>query len=171
MPAIHKLPQFHVIYEKHAYSCRFSQWANATAIRVCCKWIHPTIAWRRDEHGTHKHAHGSWILCSALRHISYLTLPYVTSLRGSFYVGTFAAGFISCSLAINKKLKEHLNLVGFKRALQVPLFRILHCCFQDPLLLIARGDEWKKKQNNRPERLTVFASLVYAYYYLMMLIK
>ena len=22
---------------------------------------------RRDEHGTHKHAHGSWILCSVLR--------------------------------------------------------------------------------------------------------
>ena len=24
--------------------------------------IHPTIGGRRDEHGTHKHAHGSWIL-------------------------------------------------------------------------------------------------------------
>ena len=29
--------------------------------------IHPTIGWRRDEHGTHKHAHGSWILWSASR--------------------------------------------------------------------------------------------------------
>ena len=29
--------------------------------------IHPTIGWRRDEHGTHKHAHGSWILWSVSR--------------------------------------------------------------------------------------------------------
>ena len=29
--------------------------------------IHPAIGWRRDEHGTHKHAHGSWILCSVSR--------------------------------------------------------------------------------------------------------
>ena len=44
--------------------------ANATAIRVWCKWykwIHPTIGWRRDEHVTHKHAHGSWILRSVSR--------------------------------------------------------------------------------------------------------
>ena len=35
------------------------------------------------------------ILCSLLRHKSYLTLPYVTSLRDSFSLGTFAhAGFI-----------------------------------------------------------------------------
>ena len=33
------------------------------------------------------------ILCSALRHKSYLTLPYVTSLRDSFCLGTFAHGF------------------------------------------------------------------------------
>ena len=38
------------------------QRANETAMRVWCKWckwIHPTTGWRRDEHGTHKHAHGS----------------------------------------------------------------------------------------------------------------
>ena len=29
--------------------------------------IHPTIGWRRNEHGTHKHAHGSWILWSESR--------------------------------------------------------------------------------------------------------
>ena len=29
--------------------------------------IHPTIGWRRDEHGTHKHTHGSWILWSVSR--------------------------------------------------------------------------------------------------------
>ena len=34
------------------------------------------------------------ILYSALRHKCYLTLPYVTSLRDSFCLGTFARGFI-----------------------------------------------------------------------------
>ena len=29
--------------------------------------IHPTIGWRRDEHGTHKHAHRSRILWSVAR--------------------------------------------------------------------------------------------------------
>ena len=29
--------------------------------------IRPTIGWRRDEQGTHKHAHGSWILWSVSR--------------------------------------------------------------------------------------------------------
>ena len=37
------------------------------AIRVWRKWIHSTIGWRRDEHETHKHAHGLWILCSVSR--------------------------------------------------------------------------------------------------------
>lgn len=35
--------------------------------RMLQKWIHPTIGWRREEHGTHKHARGSWILCSVPR--------------------------------------------------------------------------------------------------------
>ena len=53
---------------------------------------------RRDEHGTHKHAHGSWILCSVsrvrskticilcspLRYKCCLTLLYVTSIRDFF---------------------------------------------------------------------------------------
>ena len=29
--------------------------------------IHPTIGWRQHKHGTHKHAHGVWILCSVSR--------------------------------------------------------------------------------------------------------
>ena len=55
--------------------------------------IHPTIGWRRDEHGTHKHAHGSWILWSVSRvrsktmysmfcvtsWLSYITLCYIDS--------------------------------------------------------------------------------------------
>ena len=49
--------------------------------------MHPTIGWRRDEHGTHKHAHGSWILWSVSRvrsktmhSLSCITswLPYIT---------------------------------------------------------------------------------------------
>ena len=67
---------------------KISQRANATAIRVWCKWIHPTISWRRDEQGTHKHTRlvdsvlyhvfvsKQCILCSALRHKGYLTLAY-----------------------------------------------------------------------------------------------
>ena len=39
------------------------------------------------------------ILCSLLRHKSYLTLLYVTSLRDSFCLGTFAHGLqLPCSL-------------------------------------------------------------------------
>ena len=49
--------------------------------------IHRTIGWRRDEQGTHEHAHGSWILWSVSRvrletmhSLSYITswLPYIT---------------------------------------------------------------------------------------------
>ena len=57
-----------------------------------------------------------WILCSALCHKSYLTLTYVTSLRDSLCLGTFAHAFIrllpcSCSLVIsNQKLVPPLSL-------------------------------------------------------------
>ena len=62
--------------------------------------IHPTIGWRRDEHGTHKHARGSWILCSVSRVRSKTMqslfcitswLPYIilfTSIRDFFAPGT-----------------------------------------------------------------------------------
>ena len=49
--------------------------------------IHPTIGWRRYEHGTHKHAHGSWILwfvsrvrLKTMHSLSFITswLPYIT---------------------------------------------------------------------------------------------
>ena len=49
--------------------------------------MHPTIGWKRDEHGIHKHAHGSWILWSVSRvrsktmhSLSCITswLPYIT---------------------------------------------------------------------------------------------
>ena len=38
--------------------------------------IHPTIGWRRDKHGLHKHAHGLWILWSVSRVLSK-TMHYV----------------------------------------------------------------------------------------------
>ena len=86
--------------------------------------IHPTIGWRRDETGTHKHAHESWILWSVSRvrsktmhSLSCITswLPYITlCLIHRFEIfsapGTIAHGSIrlpprslassrSCSLA------------------------------------------------------------------------
>ena len=104
------------------------QQASATAVHVCCKWIKPTIGWGWVEHWTHKHTwlldslfcitcslEKQWILCSALCHKSYLTLTYVTSLRDSLCLGTFAHGFIrllpcSCSMVIsNQKLVPPLS--------------------------------------------------------------
>ena len=43
--------------------------------------IHQTIGWRRDEHGTHEHAHGSWILwsLSRVRSKTKHSLPCITS--------------------------------------------------------------------------------------------
>ena len=70
-------------------------------------------SWNALTHYTmHLFARKQCILCSALRWKSYLTLPYVTPLRDSFCLRTFAHGFImllprslassrSCSLAIN----------------------------------------------------------------------
>ena len=66
----------------------------------------------------HVFARKQCILCSALRRKRYLTLPYVTSLRDSFCLGTFAHGFImlpprslasslGCSLAII--LRDHTS--------------------------------------------------------------
>ena len=47
-------------------------------------------------------ARKKYILCSALLHKSYLTLPYVTSLQDSFCLGTFAHSFIACRLAATR---------------------------------------------------------------------
>ena len=48
------------------------------------------------------------ILCSALLHKSYLTLPYVTSLRDLFCLGTFAHSFIACRLAATRLCEASL---------------------------------------------------------------
>ena len=42
----------------------------------------------------HVFARKQCVVCSALRHQSYLTLPYVTSLQDSLCLGTFAHGLI-----------------------------------------------------------------------------
>ena len=84
------------------------QRANATTVRVWCKWIHPTIGSRKDEHGIHKHVHGSCILYCVSRVRSktmdslfcimslklLYTIPYVKSIWDSFYLGNFAHSFI-----------------------------------------------------------------------------
>ena len=57
--------------------------------------IHPKIGWRRDEHGTHKQAHGSWILWSVSRvrsktmhSLAGITswLPYINSVLHRFEI-------------------------------------------------------------------------------------
>ena len=135
-----------------AAGIKISQRANATALRVWCKWIHPTIGWRRDEQGTHKHTHGSWnsvlyhvfvskqcILCSALRHKGYLTLPYVTSIRDSFYwAGASQPRVLSrrgCSLAIMFKVDSQILKVVFKMSIRIQFatktvhtFPTKNCC-------------------------------------------
>ena len=54
-------------------------------------------------HGTHScimhvFTQKQYILCSALQYESYLTLPYVTSLRDSFCLGTFAQLYYAATL-------------------------------------------------------------------------
>ena len=69
-------------------------------------------SWNALTHTTmHAFAKKQYILCSALHHKSYVSLPYVTSLRVSFCLASFAHAFImlpprsrlssrGCSLAI-----------------------------------------------------------------------
>ena len=55
------------------------------------------------------------ILCSALHHKSSLTLPYVTSLRDSFCLGTFVHGFIRlppCSLASSRDCSLAIHVLN-----------------------------------------------------------
>ena len=95
-------------------------WMTVITIKdfsVCCEWIHPTMetGMRTGLPNTHMargfsvlyhvFARKQCVLCSALRYKSYLTLPYVTSLRDSFCLGTFAHGFIrlpSCSITSSR---------------------------------------------------------------------
>ena len=64
----------------------------------------------------HMFARKQYILCSALPHKSYLTLPYVTSLRDSFCLGNFAHSFITCLLAAARLCEASLwQMHGGKR--------------------------------------------------------
>ena len=95
--------------------------------------IHPTIGWRRDEHGTKKHAHDSWILWSVSRvrsktmhSLSCITswLPYITLCYFDSWFfsapGTIAHGSIrlstrslassrGCSLAMNIHFMRYIS--------------------------------------------------------------
>ena len=95
------------------------QRANAPAVRVWCKWckwfklIHPTIDWRPDEHETHKHAHGLWIICSVsrvrsktMRSLFCITsqkLPYITKVRKNGQQKTWN---LSCNTAAEQVEKR-----------------------------------------------------------------
>ena len=59
---------------------------------------------------------------SVLHYVIKATLHYLMLHRFEVHsaLELSLAALLGCSLAINKKLKEHLNLVGFKRALQCP---------------------------------------------------
>ena len=59
---------------------------------------------------------------SVLHYVIKVTLHYLMLHRFEVHsaLELSRTALLGCSLAINKKLKEHLNLVGFKRALQCP---------------------------------------------------
>ena len=112
------------------------------AIRVWCKWIHPTIDWRRNEHGTHKHAHGSWILWSVSRvrsktmHsrlcITSQKLPYITILcyidSRFFCLGTIAYGSIRLppgSLASSRGRTFSITMGALVNKKNIPKGRLL----------------------------------------------
>ena len=103
-----------------AAGIKISQRANATALRVWCKWIHPTIGWRRDEQGTHKHTHGSWILfyitCSLVNN-AFSVLHYV--IKGFILLGTFAHGFAGCRLAASRFVAPRLLVGNYVQLLKV----------------------------------------------------
>ena len=79
---------------------------NYPYLRECTLQVshacHASVIYRYGTHSCiiemhytmHVFARKQCILCSALRHKSYLTLPYVTTFQDSFCLGTFAQGFI-----------------------------------------------------------------------------
>ena len=112
---------------------------------------HVSVIYRHGTHCSHKSyltllacdfehvfATKQCILCSTLRHKSYLTLPYVISLLNSFRFGTFAHGFItllprslassrSCSLAIKSmSIYSSLKLILVSRAERKVVTRVTY---------------------------------------------
>ena len=118
----------------------FGNVTNYRNLRECKLQVpHVSVIYRHGTHCSHKSyltllacdfehvfATKQCILCSTLRHKSYLTLPYVTSPLNSFRLGTFAHGFItllprslasSCSLAIKSiSIYSSLKLILVSRA-------------------------------------------------------
>ena len=108
----------------HARAVHFVNVMNYRNLRV----MYVSVIYRHETHlcsiliyyTMHVFARKQCILCYALRRKRYLTLPYVTSLRDSFCLGTFAHGFImlpprslasslGCSLAII--LRYHTSVI------------------------------------------------------------
>ena len=77
--------------------------------------IHLTIGWRRHKHGTHKHPHSSWILCSVSRvrsktmhslfcitsSLPYITLCYIDS-RFFLLLEQSRMALLGCRLAASR---------------------------------------------------------------------
>ena len=61
---------------------------RARGASLWCKWIHPTIGWRRDKHKTHKHAHCSWILFSVSR-VRSKTMHLSSAIRHKIYLNYY----------------------------------------------------------------------------------
>ena len=108
--------------------------------------IHTKIGWRRDEHGTHKHAHGSWILWSVSRvrsktmhSLSCITswLPYITLcyLDWRFFLPREQSRTapLGCSLAINITRQQHHNRFSSKSNFR-PYEHFLWKCFSLQIL-------------------------------------
>ena len=91
--------------------------------------IHLTIGWRRHEHGTHKHPHSSWILCSVSRvrsktmhslfcitsWLPYITLCYIDS-RFFLPLEQSRTALLGCRLAASR-LREAARWQQLKRSL------------------------------------------------------
>ena len=130
----------------------FRNVTNCRNLRECRLQVrHVSVIYRHGTHCSHKSyltllacdfehvfATKQCILCSTLRHKSYLTLPYVTSLLNSFHIGTFAHGFImllprnlaspkGCSLAIKSILiYSSLKLILVSRAERKVVTRVTY---------------------------------------------
>ena len=115
--------------------------------------IHPTIGWRRDEHGTHKHAHGSCmdslicITCSlennafSVLHYVMVALHYSVLHRFEIFSapGTIALGSIrlpprslassrGCSLAIIINKRYNRLIIRCPEQMQSLLFELHTIC-------------------------------------------
>ena len=131
----------------------FRNVTNCRNLRECRLQVirHVSVIYRHGTHCSHKSyltllacdfehvfARKQCILFSTLRHKSYLTLLYVTSLLDSFRLGTFAHGFMmlpprslassrSCSFAIKSmSIYSSLKLILVSRAERKVVTRVTY---------------------------------------------